>query len=907
MLNRFRLWLRTVVFRGRLEREMHEEMAAHLARSTERFIASGMTREDARMAARREFGHLESLQEEARDARGARGLESIMADVRFGLRHFGRKPFSALAMIVVLALGIGFNTALFVFLYSFVNSPPSGVERQESLVRIRGIDRSTSPGQTIGREFSYPEYREYAAQESLFSAVAAWTSSDVVLDVGGSGHGGHGGHGGNDASLHSGAATYVTANYFQVLGVRPILGVGLPADAPDDTVRPELMAVISHVVWDRYFGGAPDVVGRTLKVNDVPVTIVGVAPRRFAGTRTGGSQVRVWLPLGTRPFVQRTPSSLASYDSAFLGLVAHLRPGIQLDQALPIVRAIASRSAQQTTLGQAQRAPSTDVVPLLADNYFPPSGETPGVAGRALTLLIPLLILAITCTNVSALLAGLAVARRREIAVRLSLGASRRRVVRQLVTESVLLALAAGALGLFVIRVLWTLFDSRIPDMQLILDWRGILFTFGFAVATGILFGISPALHATRVALSEVLKDSAGAVVAARSRLQAGLVVAQIAFTQPALLGMGALILEMTADLRKLPSPVFAERILDVRFNTNPRYGSMDQNREATLLRLQTRLAALPGVVAVVPQENGDDYFDVSVHPGDRVSYAELGPHLLVRAQAAPAGYFSVMGIPLVRGRDFIAAGQEDNGAVVIGADLARRLWGSEDPIGRRFNSAGPSRGNAGMFVVVGVVDEARAGLSRRSDDGQRIFVPRVRITGHLLIRTQGPAQPVIPAIRSAANTEAPELPLVSARTLAAIEASQRSSIVSVISAIGGSGLLALFLSAIGLYAVVTFAVGQRVREIGIRTALGADRRRVVRMFLLGGLRLSAAGLCLGLTVSWIAVRLMAALRGEEPPAGTIGLAALIACVVIGVALLASWVPARRAAHIDPLLALRTE
>ena len=185
--------------------------------------------------------------------------------------------------------------------------------------------------------------------------------------------------------------------------------------------------------------------------------------------------------------------------------------------------------------------------------------------------------------------------------------------------------------------------------------------------------------------------------------------------------------------------------------------------------------------------------------------------------------------------------------------------------------------------------------------------MPRVRITGHLLIRTHGPAQPVIPAIRSVANTELPELPLVSARTLAAIEASQRSSIVSVITAIGGSGLLALFLSAIGLYAVVTFAVGQRVREIGIRTALGADRRRVVRMFLLGGLRLSAAGLCLGLTVSWIAVRLVAALRGEEPPAGTIGLAALIACVVIGVALLASWVPARRAARIDPLLALRTE
>jgi predicted permease len=897
MLNRFRLWLRTVVFRGRLEREMHDEMAVHLARSMERLVASGMAPEEARRAARREFGHVESIQEEARDARGARGIESIGADVRFGLRQFARRPFSALTMIVVLAIGIGFNTALFVFLYSFVTSPPSGIERQESLVRIRGIDRSTSPGQIVGREFSYPEYREYAAQQDLFSAVAAWTSSDVVLDVGGNGE-----------RLHSGAATYVTANYFQVLGVNPILGVSLPAAAPDDTAPPDLAAVIGYVVWDRYFGKAPDVIGRTLKVNDVPVTIVGVAPRRFAGTRTGGSHVRVWLPLGARPLVQRTPAAvLASYDSAFLGLVARLQPGIEIGQTMPRVRTIAARTAQQTTLGQANRAPSTDVVRLLADNYFPPSGETPGVVGRATTLLIPLLILMITCTNVSALLAGLAAARRREIAVRLSLGAPRRRIVRQLVTESVLLAVAAGALGLFVIWVLWSLFDSRLPDTQLILDWRGLVFTFGFAVATGFLFGISPALHATRVALSEVLKDTASGGVAAR-RLQSVFVVAQIALTQPALLALGALLLEMTANLHALPSSVFADRILDVRFNTNPRYGTMDQNREAALLRLQTRLAALPGVVAVVPQENTDDYFDVSVHPADRASGVELGPNLPVRAQAAPPGYFALMGIRFVRGGDFAAADEaDDSGSVVIGADLARRIWGSEDPIGRRFNGANPSRGNAGRFVVVGVVDEATAGQSDRRDDVQRIFVPHVRITGHLLIRTQGPAQPVIPGVRSVANTDAPELPLVSVRTLAAIEASQRSAIVNVITAIGGGGVLALFLSAIGLYAVVTFAVGQRVREIGIRTALGADHRRIVWMFLFRGLRLSAAGLFVGLTLSVIVVRLMAAARGQELPAGTIGLAALIACVVIGVALLASWVPARRAAYIDPLLALRTD
>ena len=243
----------------------------------------------------------------------------------------------------------------------------------------------------------------------------------------------------------------------------------------------------------------------------------------------------------------------------------------------------------------------------------------------------------------------------------------------------------------------------------------------------------------------------------------------------------------------------------------------------------------------------------------------------------------------------------------MIGVDLARRLWGSADPIGRRFNSGGPNRGRAGTLAVVGVVDETRAGLSGSGGDVPRIFVPGVRVSGHFLVRMHGPAQPAIPAIRSVANSEAPAEPLTSVRTLAAIEASQRSSITNVITASGGSGALALFLSAIGLYAVVTFAVGQRVREIGIRTALGADRRQVVRMFLYRGLRLSLVGLFLGLTLSLIVVRLMAVARGQEPPAGILALAAVVASVVIGVAWLATWIPARQAARIDPLDALRIE
>ena len=269
--------------------------------------------------------------------------------------------------------------------------------------------------------------------------------------------------------------------------------------------------------------------------------------------------------------------------------------------------------------------------------------------------MFPVLVLLITCTNVSALLAGLGVARRREIAVRLALGAGRRRIVRQLVTETVMLAMAAGALGLFVIWLLLRLFDANIPDLAIEIDWRSIAFTFSLALVAGVLFGFSPALHATRLALQEALKDSAGVVVARRLRLQSWLVVAQIAFTQPALLAMGALLLEMRSDLRELPTQPYADRILEVRFNVNPRYGSLDEDREQTLVRLQERLAAVPGVEGVVRQEN-DDSFDVEVHPADTVAGLELASPQQVRGIAAPAGYFPLMGISFVRGRDFDAA-----------------------------------------------------------------------------------------------------------------------------------------------------------------------------------------------------------------------------------------------------------
>ena len=902
------LRLRSVVHRARVEQELDEEIRDHIDRRVAADVARGIGREQARQAALRAFGGIEQAKEACREVQRVNVIEHTVQDLRFAVRHFVRAPVASATMIAIFALGIGFSTALFLFIQSFVSGPVPGIPRQESLVRIRGIDR-TQPGRAIGREFSYPEYREYAAQRTLFRDVAAWTSSDIVFDVGA-----------REANPQSGAATYVTGNYFQVLGLRQRLGAGLPIDANDADPAPALVAVISHLLWERHFERSPDVIGRTMKVNGVTVTIVGVAPRRFAGARTGGSQMRVWLPLSTRPQVQRTASTLTSYSDARLGLAARLQPGVRADQTGPTVEAIAARVARETA--STDTGASTDVVPLIASNYFPPSGaDEESSAGPVIALMFPVLVLLITCTNVSALLAGLGVARRREIAVRLALGAGRRRVVRQLVTETVMLAMAAGALGLFVIWLLLRLFDANIPDLALEIDWRSIAVTFSLALVAGVLFGFSPALHATRLGLQEALKDSAGVVVARRLRLQSWLVVAQIAFTQPALLAMGALLLDMRSDLRELPAQPYADRILEMHFNVNPRYGALDEERERTLVRLQNRLAAVPGVEGVVRQEN-DDSFDVDVHPADAVAGLELASPLQVLAIAAPEGYFALMSISFVRGRDFDAAERREergqragipdrhersgtDGAIVIGSRLARRLWGGADAIGRRFVSVGPNQLGIRTFTIVGVVDDATTGT--RESDVARIFMPGVHTTGHLLVRTYGPAEHLLPTIRAAAADEAPALPVVAARTLAAGEASVRRSVVTAITAAGGTGALALLLSAIGLYAVVAFAVGQRVREIGIRTALGAESREVVRLFVKRGLHLCLLGLVLGLALGIGGVRIISAVEGREPPTGTLALAALVAVFVIGVALFASWIPARRAARIDPLEALRVE
>lgn len=887
---------------GGADDDLRAEMEAHLEMEIEENVRRGMRPDEARRRAMIASGGLAQAAESVREQRGLPGVESLAADVRYALRHFRRTPLSTATMLLVLSLGIGTNVVLFTMLNSLATLPAPGIERDESLVRIRGSMRVKGAADAQPRLLSWPEVQEYAGHTELFGGVAAYADETALVATG-------------DAA--SAPVTvrlvYTTPNYFGVLGVRPALGAQPAADAGGVRMTAPPTAMISHAMWRQRFGGAPDVIGRTIRVNGFPVEVVGVAPPRFGGADGGGSMA-VWAPLAAYPLLQkRTPAVFASPDSLFLRAAARLRPGVTRDAAAPTVAGIAARASRPGLDGTARGVTAgADVVPMLASNSRVSQRGDLIVSG-AIAGGLALLVLLITCTNVSALLVGLAVARRREIGVRLSLGAPRRRLVRQLLTESVLLALVAAAVGLFVTTAGIRIAGAALQDVQLVVDWRVTLATCAVAVATGVLFGISPALHATRISVSEVLKGSAASVAAARSRLQRALVVAQITLTQPLLVGLGVVVMSMSADAGGRAASGVADRIAEVELD--PWAGRVSAAEQAARIDAAVeRVAAMPGVVAAMPMQMGTVTMPLAVHPADRVAGVAYDASMEASLVAAPRGYFGAFGIPVVRGRGFAAAEYANPsadpmrplsvGAVIVGGDLARRLWGGADPLGRRLVMAG-APASAAPMVVVGVVDEAAAGPSEV--DGQvRVYVPYASLYTGVVARTAGPASPMLGAMREAVAAEAPQMPVVRAQTLAQREAQSRRDAVRAGTAAAGGGLLALLLSAVGLYAVVSFGVGQRTREIGIRTALGAQRGQVVRMFFAKGLALGAAGLVLGLPLSMLATRYVSD-RLSWPMTTSPLLGVAIGTVVLAVASVAAWIPARRASAIDPILALRAE
>lgn len=881
-------WLRAVGRRSAVEREMQLEMESHIEQAAARFVARGMSEREALYAARREFGTVSAIQESARDSRGGRFVHDMTTDIRYALRYFARTPLTSVTIVFTLMLGIGVNAAVYSFAQGYLYNPPPGVPGNPALVLLQGTERYNGRPQT--RSFSYAEMTNYSAQP-VFSSVAGWSQSSVVLDVGDAADG-----------VVSSTALYVTPNYFSTLGVRLVAGAGFVETNARDNASAEFTVVLAHSLAVAQFGTAADAIGKKLRVNDAIVTVVGVAPPRFSGTNTFSNSRLLFMPMSAMQTVEHIAGeSFTNPDSSLFQAVAVLNAGVAREQAQAVAASIGARHAAMRQPDEHLTGATTHTPTLRGLNAV---DNRPGQA-IAVTLLfgtLDVLILLVCITTVSSLLVGAAITRRHEMGVRLALGASRWRIVRQLITETTILAWVGAVAGLLLYYALTrAAFVARIP-IDVVPTWHAAIFTATFAVVVALLCGLSPALHATRLGLSDVLKSASGGATQ-RSRLQQSFVVAQIAFAQPLLVILALTIISLVSQTTLRKEVTLSEHLIVAQFN---RYAGRGMgNGEAALTAVSQRLVGIPGVSGVVARPNILGLGTVRViELNGKLSTAKAQP---MRVNYISTQYMDLVGIKLLAGRQFVWADTlERVKPIVVRADFAANAFGGGNPIGRRLCQYSCNR-PTDTLEIVGVASASWEGLTDRGERLNALALNDGKESSSLLIRTSVDARAVVPAIRTIAREEAPMLPLSSVATIAELDAKERETFVQASSATAGAGALTLFFACVGLYAVVALAVGQRRREIGIRIALGARPSTVVALFFRGGLKLSVIGLLIGLPLSAAGVRIFGARVMGRMEGDPVLIAAGIAIIVLLVASLATWLPARKAAAVDPLAALRAD
>ena len=874
--------LRALLRRSTLESEMQSEMREHLDRATARYVARGMSIDEARLAARREFGNVGVIQEEARDARGTQWVEAFAADIRFAFRYFARHRVTVAIIVAVLALGTGVNTVIFSgFRAAFYRAAP-GISYDADQARLWATERESRLGRWRVREFTYAELTALAARRDVFTDVTGFVTQDVVV----------GGRDGTEARART--AQFVTSNYFNSLNLSLSAGQSF-APVADERAGADLTAVISHAMAISLFGEPAKAVGKSILVNDVSVRVIGVAPARFQGAvRDMDGNPAIWIPLSARAVAGKLPDRWMN-ESGTIMITARLAPGVTRDDATEVVQQL----VLSTMPDSAARIGMTRNAVVFEMNALPPGDDREDlVLIFGLIGLGGILLLLIGWMNVSSLMVAAAVGRRHEIAVRLSLGASRRRVLRQLITESTVLSLAGGTLGLAVAWAGSMYLRSKITSVDLSLDAPTFLFSLALAIITGVLFGLSPALHATRGAVAEAIRDS-GAGTTSQSRLQRTFVAAQIALSQPLLVVLGATLVAAIAEYKPF-SPELRRHLVTV--DVRPFSAVADT--------LPQFLAQHPDVIGAAP-------FPGSIDQGWMVPAS--GPRARVDLQGAAPGFLGLAGVSILAGRDVALADTTGTKTipVVIGSDFAKAAWGDESPLGRVI---GPpelrNMEDAEMtMLVVGVYDATQRtpGVTPSGSEETatfRAFTARDKhwSRSRVLVRTRPAGQPLIDDLRQLIRSRAPSLPITRIMTYEQIDAGVAAEAVAVSFLMGGCGIFALLLSSLGLYGVVSLAVQQRTREIGIRIAVGANPNRVTQMFLRSGVTVCAYALLIGLPLSMVALR-MAENEGLVigPGINVWAIGAAIAIILVGVAAGATWAPARRASRVDPALTLRAD
>lgn len=884
ILNELRNRLRALFTRAREDRELDEELAFHLEMAIEENVRRGMTPEEARRQARLRLGGPTQVREAVRDARGVRWLDDLAADLRYALRTFGRSPGFVAAAVLTLGLGIGANSALFGLLNSLTHRMPPGVPASERLVRILGANAFGG--------VSYADFLELKEQGAPRLEVAASFDGHVAL-----------GSGGEPVQA---PAQLVTGEYFDVLGVRPVLGRGFVAEeasAPGGAP----VAVIGHELWRGRFGGDPAVVGRTIVVNGHPFTVVGVAPPGFVGLRID-HPAALWVPITMASVAGPLEHDLLGSSRGLLNVVGRTGPGVSVEQAGAAVAVIAERlGASSPERGTAFRL---DVEPL--QGWLRPAQARNMGALVTFAWALTGLVLLIACANVANLLLARAVARRHELGVRLALGAGRGRVVRQLLAESLLLALAAGAAGTLLAfgaaHAFQATFRGPLAPLAVSPDARTLGFTLALTLATGLVFGLVPAWRASRPDVRPLLASGETGGLRA-GRVQGTLVVTQIALSVVLLFAAGVLV-RRAQDASRIDVGYDTAPVVVLSFDLfTQRYDAAA--RAAFLDELRSRLERLPGVEAAavpayVPFAGAAALFEI--HPEEDAGAESDGTRLIagITVGVGP-DYFRTLGIPITRGRPLEARDAEgDVTGVVVSESLARRVWPDREPLGRRFR-VGSGEG-ARVYQVVGIARDV-VSSSIVATDGALVYPPHGRApfalsANSVAVRAMGDAGAATRVIREEIRRMDDALPVFDVRTLAEVVDDELGYQRRMTAVVAGLGALALALATIGLYGVIAYNVAGRTREVGVRIALGAPARSVSGLFVWHALRLSAVGLSIGAGLSIPLGRLIGGVvHGARPldPLSALGVVATLGAAVV----LASYLPARRAARVEPMVALR--
>jgi putative ABC transport system permease protein len=872
-MNAFFRKLRWLAQRRDKEAELREELRFHLEEEAEQRQEDGLPQYEAQLAARRELGNLLVVEEDTREAWGWTRLEQVARDADYGLRQIRRNPgFSAIA-IATLALGIGGITAMFSAVYTVLIRPLPYADADHLVM----IWDDMSKNDVTSKHNSTPaEWIEWRRLNSVFTDLATSQPGDATLS--------------GDEEPEQVPARKVSWTFWSVLGVQPMLGRVFNEDEDNKNVR---VVVISHGLWQRRFGGSPDIVGRKISLNDEPYEVIGVMPQGFYFMPS--RDIDIWMPASFPAWMRK---NFTWHDAQ---IVARLKPRVTLEHAR---QAMSVLSLQVTA--KDFRGPHSVIVNPLREE----------IAGKTRTALILLLcasvaLLLIACVNLANLLLSRSAVRSREVAVRTALGAGRGRLVSQFLTESLVLAafgaLAGFALALPAMRFLERLVPEAMDAARLTLDWRVLAFSAAVAIASALTFGLAPALRGSRLAPQEALRDGGRGTAGARSHwFQNSLIIVETALAV-VLLTCGGLLLETFQHLRNTDLGMRTERLLT--FET-PLFRYKDFDRRVAFVNAELeKVRAIPGVISagsinLIPFTNfaNATFYRLEGQPTDSFA-AQVA---LIRNVSRD--YFATVGARLREGRFFSESDRKsDSPVAIVNEPFANRHFAGRSPLGRRFQFGEKNHWYTIVGVVKqiresGVLDEAKPAIYRVHEQCDEMD----DLNAGIVVRTGVEPASIVSAVRQAIWSLDKNQPLARIQAMEVIVDRQLSTPSQSTALLGAFAVLALLLASLGIYGVLSYAVTHRTNEIGVRMALGATSRQILLSFGKRGLELTVAGLAIGLVLAAIAARSMSTLLyGFRPD--YIPTVAAVSLILLAVAALACFVPARRASRLDPVIALRNE